>query len=185
MDNTASLRRIKTAVEQFQKGEAYIAKKDYNAAESAILKGLKVVPQDYAGLVIMAKCKMAQGQHDQALLFSEKARRVYPQEAQANYISGFSSLQLNRLNAAVANFSAYDKKLPGNPNTVFFRGYAYEKMGRKQQAATDYTAYLNQVNAGDQARHAYDKLVKWGVYKTGQPGPVTASGRTVSGSDWV
>lgn len=32
-------------------------------------------------------------------------------------------------------------------------------------AAADYVAYLKQVNQGDQAQYAYNRLVEWGVIK--------------------
>ena len=65
----------------------------------------------------------------------------------------------------MADFTAYETKLPGNPNTIFFRGFAYEGMDNKQKAATDYTSYLQQVTKGDKAEYAYQRLVQWGVVK--------------------
>jgi predicted Zn-dependent protease len=168
MDNTASLRKIKPAIELFQKGDEAVARQKYDEAETALQQGLKLAPTDYAGLVITAKCRMAQEKYDQALQFSEKAKQVYPQEAQANYLSGFAKLQLKKPEAAVADFTAYEEKLPGNPNTIFYRGYAYEEMNSRQNAATDYTSYLKQVNQGEQAEYAYGRLVKWGVIKPPQ-----------------
>jgi len=165
MDHTASLRKIKPAVEFFEKGEEDIGKEDYTAAESALDQGLKLAPQDYAGLVIMAKCKLSQEKYDQALGYSEKAKQVYPQEAQANHLSGFAKIKQKKFDEAVADFTAYEAKLPGNPNTLFFRGYAYEGMDDKQNAATDYTSYLQQVTEGDKAEYAYQRLVLWGVVK--------------------
>ncbi|MEW6079604.1 MAG: M48 family metalloprotease [Thermodesulfobacteriota bacterium] len=170
MDNIASLRKIKPAIELFQKGDESVARKKYNEAETALQQGLRLAPADYAGLMIMAKCKVAQEKYGQALEFSELARQAYPQEAQADYVSGFCKLKLKKPDEAVSNFTAYDQKLPGNPNTIFFRGFAYEEMGSQKKAADDYTAYLNQVTEGEQAQYAYDRLVKWGVVKP-QPEP--------------
>lgn len=163
MDHTASLRKIKAAIELFEKGEEAVAKEDYTAADAALSQGLKLAPKDYAGLVIMAKCKISQEKYDQALTYSEKAKRVYPQEAQANHLSGFSKIKQKKYDEAVADFTAYETKLPGNPNTLFFRGYAYEGMDNKQKAAADYTSYLQQVTEGDKAEYAYNRLVQWGV----------------------
>ena len=163
MDNTASLRKIKSAIELFHKGEQATAQEDYTAAEAALTQGLKLAPADYAGLVIMAKCMLSQEKNLQALRYSEKAKQVYPQEAQANHLSGFSKIKLKKFDAAVADFTAYDAKLPGNPNTQFFRGYAYERMDDRRKAVTDYTSYLQQVTEGDKAYYAYQRLVEWGV----------------------
>jgi predicted Zn-dependent protease len=171
MDNTASLRKIKPAVDLFQKGDEAIARKKFDEAETTLQQGLKLAPADYAGLLIMAKCKLVQEKYGQALDFSEKAKQVYPQEAQANYLSGFSRIKLKKPEAAVADFTAYEKKLPGNPNTIFFRGFAYEEMDSRQNAVDDYTSYLKQVNEGEQAKYAYGRLVNWGVIK---PAPAPA-----------
>jgi predicted Zn-dependent protease len=165
MDKTASLRKIKSAIELFEKATEAMAEEDYRAAETSLAQGLKIAPADYAGLVIMAKCKYSQEEYDQALRYSEKAKQVYPQEAQANHLSGLTKIKLKKFEEAVADFTAYDAKLPGNPNSLFYRGYAYEGMKNKQKAATDYTSYLQQVTEGDKAEYAYKRLVQWGVVK--------------------
>lgn len=165
MDSTASLRKIKPAIELFQQGDESVAREKYDAADAALQQGLKLAPADYAGLVIMAKSQLSQGKYDQALRFSETAKQVYPREAQANHLSGFAKIKLKKFDEAVADFTAYEKKLPGNPGTLFYRGYAYEGMDSKQKAAADYMAYLKQVNQGEQAQYAYGRLVQWGVIK--------------------
>jgi len=165
MDHTASLRKLKPAIDLFQKAEESMAGESYDQAETLFNQGLDLSPNDYAGLVMMAKCQMIKKNYDQALRFSEKAKQTYPQEAQANHISGLAKIRLKKFDQAVADFTAYEKKLPGNPNTIFYRGYAYEGMGNKQKAADDYYRYLQQVTEGDQAQHAYQRLVQWGVIK--------------------
>ena len=165
MDHTAALRKLKPAIERFQQGEELMGQKSLEAAETALGEGLNIAPADYAGLVMMAKCQMMQGKNEAALRFSEKAKQVYPAEAQADHLGGLAKINLKRFDEAVADFTAYDAKLPGNPNTMFYLGFAYEGMGKKQQAAKDYYGYLQQVNQGEQAQHAYDRLVEWGVIK--------------------
>jgi beta-barrel assembly-enhancing protease len=165
MDHTAGLRKQKTAIARFQQAEESMARENYDQAETSFNQGLKRAPNDYAGLVMMAKCQMIKEKYDKALGFSEKAKQVYPQEAQANHLSGFARIKLKKFDQAVADFTAYETKLPGNPNTIFFRGYAYEGMDNKQKSADDYYRYLQQVNEGDQAKHAYQRLVQWGVIK--------------------
>jgi len=80
-------------------------------------------------------------------------------------MSGLSHIQLKRFDKAIEEFNMYEKKLPGNPNTLFYRGYAYEGMGNRQKSAEDYSQYLKQVTEGEQAQHAYKCLVDWGVVK--------------------
>ena len=160
MDHTAGLRKLKPAIGLFQKAEESMAREAYDQAEASFDQGLKLAPTDYAGLVMMAKCQMVTKKYDQALQFSEKAKQVYPQEAQANHLSGFAKIKLKKFDQAVADFTAYETKLPGNPNTMFYRGYAYEGMDNKKKSAEDYYHYLQQVKEGEQAQHAYQCLVE-------------------------
>lgn len=162
MDNTANLRKLKPAIENFQKAEEYMAGESYDKAETSFKAGLKTAPSDYAGLLMMAKCQYAQKKYNEALNFSEQAKKAYPKEAQANYVNGLSRVQLKKFDQAVADFTSYETKLPGNPNAIFYRGYAYEGMGNKQKSAEDYTSYLKEVTEGEQAEHAYQRLVEWG-----------------------
>jgi tetratricopeptide (TPR) repeat protein len=115
---------------------------------------------------MMAKCQMAKKKYNQALKFSDQAKQVYPAEAQANHLSGLASINIKKYEKAVQEFNSYESKLPGNPNTIFYRGYAFEGMGSKQKAAEDYYKFLQQVNQGSQAEHAYKRLVEWGYIKT-------------------
>ncbi len=163
MDHTASLRKLKPAIERFQEAEEAMGKENYNQAETAFKEGLKLAPEDYAGLVMMARCQLVTEKYDEALRLAEKAKQVYPEEAQANHISGLAEIKLKKFEQAVSDFNAYETKLPGNPNTIFYRGYAYEGLVNRQKAADDYYYYLQQVTEGELAQYAYKRLVEWGV----------------------
>ena len=165
MDYTAGLRKLKPAIQNFQKGEALMAVGVYDKAEAYFQQGLKIAPADYAGLVMMAKCQYAQRKYETALRFSEKAKRVYPEEAQANHLSGLAKIKLKQFEGAVQEFTAYENNLPGNPNAIFYRGYAFECMGNKQRSAEDYYRFLQQVTEGPRAKYAYQRLVQWGVLR--------------------
>lgn len=165
MDNTAGLRKLKIPIQHFQQAEALMAEESYDKAETSFQQGLKIAPSDYAGLVMMAKCQYGQKKYDRALDFSEEAKLVYPEEAQANYLSGLSKIKLKKFDQAVEDFTNYENKLPRNPNTIFYRGYAFEGMDNKQKSAEDYSRYLQQVTEGDRAQYAYQRLVQWGVIK--------------------
>ena len=65
-------------------------------------------------------------------------------------------------NTALADFTAYDKRLPGNPSITFMKGFSYEGMKNKQAAAQEYHRYLKQVTQGEMAEHAYSRLKTWG-----------------------
>ena len=165
LDHTAKLRAMKAAIEELQKGEKAMAAEKYGEAEDHFKTALKQAPDDYAGLLMMSKCLLAQKKDAEAKRFAEKAQQVYPQEAQAYHLSGFAKLRLKEFDAAYQEFSEYDKLLPGNPNTQFFKGYALEGMQRIEKAANEYYQYLQSVNQGQQAQHAYQRLVEWGYIK--------------------
>ena len=165
MDNTARLRRLKSVIETLQKGETALGREKLDEAQTQFASALRQAPEDYAGLVLMAKCQLMQKKYDEAGAYLERARDVYPQEPQAKYLAGFAELNRKRFEAALALFEQYDKQLPGNPNTTFFKGFAYEGMGRRQPAAESYHRYLQAVNQGRNAQYAYNRLVEWGYVK--------------------
>jgi len=165
MDMTADLRNMKGAIENMQKAEVDLAKKKYPQAEDRLKRALKQAPNDYAGLMMMSKCLLAQNKNDQAKRFADKAKQVYPQEAQANLVSGIAAIRLRRFDAAFINFEQYEKRLPGNPSIAYLKGRSLEGMHRRQDAAREYYRYLQIVNQGDPAKHAYQRLVQWGYIK--------------------
>lgn len=165
MDNTAKLRVMKSAIEELQNGEGALVQKKYGDAETHFRKALKQGPNDYAGLVMMSKCQLVQKKYREAQRYAERAVHVYPQEAQAYHLLGFAEIELKDFDSAYGAFSTYEKLLPGNPNTIFFRGYALEGMKKTKEAASQYQRYLQIVNKGKQAQYAYRRLVEWGYIK--------------------
>jgi predicted Zn-dependent protease len=165
MDNTAGLRKIRGAVKKMQDGEAAMGKEAYRQAESRFSEALGQAPDDYAGLLLMAKCQLMQKKNAEAERYVERAKQVYPEEAQAYHISGITKIRNKRYEAAYQDFNTYEKRLPGNPNTIFFQGLALEGMERIQQSARAYNAYLQQVQQGNQAQYAYKRLKEWGYIK--------------------
>ncbi len=165
MDNTAELRKIKVAVDEMQKGETLLAKEKYSEAEPHFTKALKIAPNDYAALTMMAKCQMVQEKFTQAERYSTKAKQVFPEEAQAYNLDGISKLQQKKYAAALNDFNAYDKRLPGNPGTLFFKGLSFEGMQNRESAANNYKEFLSVVTEGEQAQYAYQRLKQWGYVK--------------------
>ncbi len=166
MDNTSRLRQIKDAIEAMQKSDTAMGAQKYDEAETYLRNALKRVPNDYAGLLMMAKCQLAQGNDSEAQAYADQAKQAYPREAQAYHVSGFAKLKGNSFDAAYQDFSRCEALLPKNPGMAFFKGYALEGMGRRDQSAAEYNRYLQSVREGDNAKHAYQRLVEWGYIKT-------------------
>ena len=165
LDNTAGLRRLQPTVEACQKGEALMAKKELPQAEGQFGLALRHTPSDYAANVLMAKALMAQKKSREADSYLATAKSIYPGEAQAVHLSGLAKLALRQPEAALAEFHAYDKLLPGNPTTQFFMGAASENMGRKRDAANFYYRYLQSGAQGGEAQFAVARLKDWKVIK--------------------
>ena len=87
---------------------------------------------------------------------------MYPEEAQAHNLSGINKISLNEFSGAYQDLVRYDRLLPGNPNTLFLRGFAMEGMQDKRGAAQHYYDYLTVVREGKAAQHAYARLRAWG-----------------------
>jgi tetratricopeptide (TPR) repeat protein len=138
MDSTARLRRLAPMFKLFQEGDKAMAAKEYAAAQGRYAEGLKLSPNDYAGLVMMSKCMIAQKNAKAAADYAARARRVYPTEAQAHHMHGVASIHEQGLCHGSGGFSSYERILPGNPTTVFMKGFSYEGMKNKQNAAQEY-----------------------------------------------
>ncbi len=165
MDSTARVRRMKPAIQALQKGDTLMDKENYRGAEPHFSQALKQQPGDYAGLVMMSKCQIGLGNAEQARRFADKAKDIYPQEAQAHHVAGVSRLMRNDYSAAYADFKSYEQLLPGNPTTTFLAAVSLEGARDKRGAALEYRRYLQSVQQGEQAQHAYQRLKSWGYVK--------------------
>jgi len=165
MDNTARLRAKKGAIEEIQKGQEEMGKKQFSKADAHFRKALKKASNDYAALVLMATSQLVQKKYAVGRQYAEMAKKAYPQEARAYYLSGFAKLQTKQFESAYQDFKQNEKLLPGNPNTIFFKGYALEGMQRREEAAQEYNRFLQVMQQGDYAKHAYYRLKEWGYVK--------------------
>ena len=165
MDSIADLRKMKPAIKQMQEGDAFMMKKQYAEAEGSYKKAIKNAGNDYTAHVMMAKCLLIQKKPLKALKYTKNAKNLYPSEAQAYHLSGMANIKLKHFNKAYNQFEKYDNYLPGNPHITFFKGYSQEGMEKIESAADNYTKYLNAVQQGEYAQHAYSRLKKWGYIK--------------------
>lgn len=169
MDHTARLRTMKAAIENMQKGERAMMGGKLADAATCFAAALKDGPDDYAALLMQAKCHLAQKQYARSLELAERARGVYSEEPQAWHLCGIAKGRLGRYDAAVDDFKRYEEKLPGNPNTVFFLGYCDEQTGKKDAAATEYRRYLAEAPSGEYARYVQNRLTQWGYVQPVSP----------------
>ncbi len=165
MDHTAKLRRDKKAIEAMQQGEKEMRNEQFSQAERLFKKALKQTPQDYAALMMMAKCQLSQEKLNTATRYANLAKQVNPTEAQAHHVGGIAKLMSDKFNSAYQDFKVYEKMLPGNANTSFLKGMALEGMQDKKNAAAEYARFLKASNQGGQAEHARQRLMNWGYLR--------------------
>ena len=165
MDHTARLRAQKGAIQEIQNGEKQLAERKYDAASNHFRKALKKAPDDYVALCMTSISNLAQKKYAVGRQYAVMAQKAYPKEAQAYHLSGYSKIQLKDFEGAYEEFHSFELLLPGNPNTIFFKGYCQEGMNHVEQAAKEYKRYLQVVQQGKYAQHAYRRLVDWGYIK--------------------
>ncbi|MCP4627356.1 MAG: M48 family metalloprotease [bacterium] len=161
MDNTAGLRAKKGAIDQMQLADKEMAQNNLKAAEKYLRTAIKKAPGDYTALVMMSKNQLIHKKWAVGRQYAEMAQQSYPREAQAYHLSGFAKIKLKNYDGALTEFKQYDQVLAGNPNTLFFKGYCYEGMKKYPQAGNNYKRYLQVVNQGDYANHAYERVKQW------------------------
>lgn len=162
MDNTANLRKMSATIHSVQNAETAFKQKQYDLARQMLSTALQETPDDYAALVIMAKCQLALNATKIAEEYAARAIAIYPEEAQAHAMLGICSMSNKRFAMAYSQFDKYESLIPGNPDIVFFKGLSREGMLSKQEAAKQYSRYLRMVNRGQKAQYAYNKLQSWG-----------------------
>ncbi len=160
-DRIAGLRKIAPAIEALQDGQTALRNKKPEQADTAFRIALGHAPQDYAALTMMAKGQLAMKRHKEALRYALEARAAYPQEPQAWHVSGLARVHTRQFEAALADFSDYEKTLPGNPNTIFYRGYCLDKMDRREPAAEEYARYLRAAPNGEFSAWTRGRLEEW------------------------
>jgi predicted Zn-dependent protease len=165
MDSTASLRRLKPAIDACKNGEVAMAQKKLPDAQGQFGNALTLAPQDYASNLLMARCLNAQGKRQEALRYAETARTVYPKEAQAHKLAGAIQLGNRNPSAAFQSFDAFDRLLPGDPGIKFLKGVSLEGMGQQRAAAEHYAAYVRAGGQGQPAEYSMSRLKSWGYVK--------------------
>jgi len=165
MDHIAPLRAMKEALDLMEKGGTCMGGEKYAEAEKHFAGALRLAPDDYAGLLMTAKCCLIQKKNGEAERYAAHAKAVYPQEPQALHICGMARMEQAKFDAALQDFTQYESKLPGNPNTVYYKGLCLEKMGRREPAAREYQSYLKDAPDGEFAEYVQKRLTEWG-YKT-------------------
>lgn len=160
--------RHREAIRQLQRGAEALDGKKLPEARTLIAAGLKELPDDYTGLLLLARVAQAQNRAAEAEELARRAAAVYPQEAQSRAVLAQSLYSQRRYDSALAALSQYDRMLPGDPTVPFYAGLCHERMGQRAAAAQSYARFLNLAGPDADAgappvRHAVERLRAWGA----------------------
>lgn len=156
---TAGIRKNKAAFKQFAAAERQLAAKQYAAARTSAEQGLRTAPNDYLGLMLVAQTYQKEGNTAAAQQAATRAAGVNPSGARAHGVLAQCALLNRDYVGALNHLEAFERKVPGDPHTVFYKGLAYEGQGRNAQAAAAYDTYLRRGSATSaEGQYAQERL---------------------------
>ncbi|MBM4309763.1 MAG: peptidase M48 Ste24p [Deltaproteobacteria bacterium] len=112
MDATARLRKLKPAIDKQKDAEEALIAKKYREGEALLHEALKIAPNDYTGLVLMAKAKIIQENDRGAIPYLDRAIAAYPGEPQAKQLRGVVDARLGNKQAALQHFHECAARAP-------------------------------------------------------------------------
>ncbi|MEI7900343.1 MAG: M48 family metalloprotease [bacterium] len=156
---TADIRKSKPALKQFATAETQLVQKQYAAAKRSAEQGLRLAPNDYVGLMLVAQANQKGGNLAGAQQAAQAAAGVCPAGALAQGLLAQCALQRKDFGTALSHLNTLERQVPGDARTSFYKGLAYEGQGQKQQAAQAYQRYLQRGGAGSsQGQYATQRL---------------------------
>ena len=156
---TAEIRKSKPAIKQFAASEAQLAQKQYAAAKASAEQGLRLLPNDVVGLMLVAQASQKGGNLAGAQQAASLAARLHPGSARAQSVLAQCALERKEYASALAHLSAFERQVPGEARTSFYKGLAYEGQGQKQLAVQSYQRYVSRSGGRSaEGRYAQQRL---------------------------
>ena len=156
---TASIRKNKEAFKSFAAAEAQLARKQYAAAKASAEQGLRLAPNDYVGLMLVARAHQGAGNTAAAQQVAAQAARLYPSGARAQSVLAQCAFQRKDYTGALQHLNAFERQVPGEAATAFYKGLAYDAQGQHPQAKQAYSAFVRRSGTGsNQGRYAAQRL---------------------------
>ncbi len=165
MNATKHLRSLLPAYGKMDEGMKLLTANNPNAAITPLEEATRLAPDQALIWVNLAVAEASLEHYDQAMTTSEKAVALYPDLYQARYISGVLSFHGGRYEQSLNHLNIAGRLVPDQPQVFFWQGRDHEALGRRDQAARQYSAVLKQVQKGPMAEYCYKKLVAWGYLR--------------------
>ncbi len=140
---TENIRKSRPALKQFAAAETQLGQKQYAAAKTSAEQGLRLLPNDVVGLMLVAQASQKAGNPAGAQQAASLAARLDPSLARAQSVLAQCALQRKDYAAALTHLNAFERQVPGDTRTAFYKGLAYEGRGQQQQALQAYRSCMN------------------------------------------
>lgn len=157
----ASLRAKKPAINAFATAETQLASKQIPAALQTVQKGLSLLPNDPAGVMIQAEALAASGQTALAKQAATAALNTAA-SLRAESMLAQCALQQKDYSTALQHLNQLESKGSSDARISFFKAVAYEGLNKKPEAVECYNHYLTTSKAssaeGSYARQRLQQL---------------------------
>ena len=158
----ASLRAKKPAINAFATAETQLASKQTPAALQTVQKGLDLLPNDPAGVMILAEVLASSGQTALAKQAATAALNTAA-SMRAESMLAQCALQQKDYSTALQHLNQLESKGSTDTRISFFKAFAYDGLNKKPEAVESYNQYLTKSKAssteGSYARQRLQQLV--------------------------
>jgi Flp pilus assembly protein TadD len=141
-------------------GGIYTAKKDYPAAETALLKALELNPGSADVATQLAKVYHDSGQPEKAMEVMAKSAGANPTDAKAQFNQGIFLLNANKSEEAIAAFEATIKADPNMTEAYYRLGALMVGQGKIPEAIANLEKYLGMNPTDAQNKATAEGLLK-------------------------
>ena len=156
---TAEVRKNKPALKQFAAAETQLAQKQYATAKASAEQGLRLLPNDVVGLMLVAQASQKGGSLAAAQQAASLAARLHPDSARAQSVLAQCALERKDYASALTHLNAFERQVPGEARTSFYKGLAYEGQGQKPLAVQSYQRYVSRGGGRSaEGRYAQQRL---------------------------
>lgn len=156
---TSRLRSEGQAVKLFAAAEGQLAQGQHSAARSSVEQGLRQIPNDYAGLMILAQARQKLGDAAGARQAAEQASRMHRSNARALGMLAQDALARNDFSKAMQHLNSYERQVPNDATTAYYKGVTFEAQGQSEQATRAYRSSAQRGGAGSAvAQHSQSRL---------------------------
>ena len=126
----------------YGQGRVLAGRSDYRGAIERYTEAIRLAPELGSNYLWRAEAYVRLDEHTEAQRDYDRALHLGglkgPEVAFAYVGRGMSRFTLENVDGAIDDFSAALDRFPGDPRTLKWRGYAYEKLGEYELALADY-----------------------------------------------